>query len=173
MWCRCGCGPNKCASAWIVNTALTPLNPGDTAESTLKPKMSVSLKNAYALAEERHSIDYFKGILDEHQEAEKSVQEELAKKEAEKQEKLAAKAARAEKAAENKDKKEKAAKRKSTAKSKEAVSEEDDMDIDDKAATESKPSKKRKKDAESDGEGAKVRSHSFPHEKHDSDNRTA
>ncbi|KAL1304017.1 hypothetical protein AAFC00_000458 [Neodothiora populina] len=136
--------------AWIVNTALTPLNPGDTAEDKLKPKMSQSLKNAYALAEERHDIEYFKQILQEHQEAEKELQEELAAKEAEKAEKAAKKQERTE----NEKVKEKKEKRKSTAKSKDAVSDEDEMDVDGKAEA-AKPSKKRKKEAESEGEGAK------------------
>lgn len=143
-------------SAWIVNSALTPLNPGDTAEDKLKPKMSASLRNAYILADERHDLDYFRSILAEHQEAEKQLQEEIAAKEAEKQEKEAKKEERAAKASEKTKGSEKKAKRKSTAKSKDAVTDEDEMDVDDKESVEAKPSKKRKKDADSDAEGAKV-----------------
>ena len=147
------CHTNASSSAWIPNTALTPINPGDTAEDKLKPKMSNSLKAAYALAEERHPITFYKDILNEYTKAEKLRREEIAQKEAERLEKNAKKAERAEKAAENKDKKDKKEKRKSTSKSKDAVSEEDDAD---EKETETKPkNNKRKKDLESDGEGAK------------------
>ncbi|KAF1351256.1 hypothetical protein BDV97DRAFT_398204 [Delphinella strobiligena] len=141
--------------AWIVNSALTPLAPGDCAEEKYGKKITASLKKAYLLAEERHPIEYFKEILQEHQEAEKERQEELAKKEAEKEEKKAAKAEKAAKTTDKKDSTEKKTKRKSTAKSKDTVSDEDEMDVDEKEETAAKPSKKRKKEAESDAESAK------------------
>lgn len=144
-------------SAWIVNSALTPLAPGDCAEEKYGKKITASLKKAYLLAEERHPIEYFKEILQEHQEAEKERQEELAKKEAEKEEKKAAKAEKAAKTTDKKDATEKKTKRKSTAKSKDTVSDEDEMDVDEKEETAAKPSKKRKKEADSDAESAKVR----------------
>lgn len=117
------------------------------AEDKIKPKMSQSLRKAYELARERPDLDFFKGLLREHEEFERSQREEAELAAAEKEEKAAAAAIKKAEAAKAKDKKEK---RKSIAKSKDTVS-GDDMDVDEKPA-----SKKRKKAADSDGEEAKV-----------------
>lgn len=129
---------NTIYSAWLVNTALTPLTDEDVAEDKIKAKMSASLKLAYELARERHDLDFFKNILRVHEKEEKEYQEALAKENAEREEKAAAKKAEAAKPKEKKEK------RKSIAKAKESG---DDMEVDEKPS-----SKKRKKAADSDGD---------------------
>jgi hypothetical protein len=98
---------------------------------------------AYKVAAENHDLQYFKGLLADHQRA---VQQEI-----EEQEALAAA-----KAAEKAEKAEKKKKRKSVDVAEEAEDVEmDDADEDDKKKP--KSAKKRKKEADSDAETEKVR----------------
>jgi hypothetical protein len=134
----------------MVNTSLTKLEPGDCTPDKQTGKMSKALKEAYDIAEERHDLDHFKNMLEEFMQAQKQAAEEDAAKQADKEAKAAKKA---EKAAADKTK-EKKDRRKS--KSKETVSDADDMDLDIPEDAATKPTKKRKKDAESEGEGPKA-----------------
>ncbi|KAI4790971.1 hypothetical protein E4T45_13067, partial [Aureobasidium sp. EXF-8846] len=137
--------------SWMVNTSLTKLEPGECTPDKQTGKMSKALKEAYDIAEERHELDHFKNMLEEFMQQQKQAQEDEAAKQAEKEAKAAKKA---EKAAADKTK-EKKDRRKS--KSKETVSDADDMDLDVPEGAEAKPTKKRKKEAESEGEGPKAK----------------
>ncbi|GAB7347428.1 hypothetical protein MBLNU459_g4349t1 [Dothideomycetes sp. NU459] len=138
--------------SWMVNTALTKLEPGDCSEDKTTAKMTKSLKDAYHIAEERHDLPFFHKMLKEWAEEQKKAEEERIQKEAEELEKATKKAEKKNEKASQTPAKEKKEKRKSIGKSKETVSGDDEMDVD---GAESKPSKKRKKDAESEGEGPK------------------
>lgn len=128
-------------SAWIPNTDLSPLDPETCKDVSEKGKQK-HLVAAYKVAAESHDLQYFKGLLADHQRA---VQQEFEDREAAAAEKAALKAQK------DAEKEEKKKKRKS-------VAEGTDVDVgdgdDDKKA---KSAKKRKKDAESDAEGGKVR----------------
>lgn len=106
---------------------------------------------AYKVASEDHDINYFKGLLKDFEEEQARFDEELKAAQAAEEEKLAKKAEKEAKAIED------AAKsggdKKKARKSKGGDS--DDVEMGD--AEQAKPSKKRKKDAESDAEGGKVR----------------
>ncbi|KAF4552614.1 PWWP domain-containing protein [Elsinoe fawcettii] len=119
--------------AWMVNTALTRLEPSEIDLNSEK-KMQPALKDAHRIASEGHDLEHFQSLLKQHEdevkEIEKLEREEAERKQAEKEEKAARKA----------DKE----RRKSKA------GDDDAMDVD-----EEKPSKKRKKEAESEGEGPK------------------
>lgn len=120
-------------SAWMPNTSLTRLDPAE-CEDTEKKKLAVALKGAYKLATEGHDLDYFKDLLRQHDDEQRALEQE----QREGAERKAAEAAeKAEKKAEKERRKSKAG---------------DEMDVDSE-----KPSKKRKKDAGSDGEAPKVR----------------
>jgi len=127
---------------WLVNTSLTPLNPGD-CRGTTTSKMSKSLADAYAIADEEHDLGYFKGLLKAWQEEEEALRRQEAEAQAE------AERVASEKAAEKSHPKEKA-KKKAPRKSKGA---DDDMELDETEPP--KSSKKRKKEAESDAETPK------------------
>ena len=121
-------------SAWMPNTQLTKLDPSECADSGNK-KLAVKLKEAYGIAAEGHDLDHFKELLRQHDEELRAYEQE----QRELEEKKAAEAAeKAEKKAEKERRKSKAG---------------DEMDVD----GEGKPTKKRKKEAGSDGEGPKVR----------------
>lgn len=125
-------------SAWMVNTALTRLEPSECeGEDVEKKKLTAALRDAYRIASEGHDLDHFKGVLREHE-------KELQQYEDEQREKAEKKAAEA---AEKAEKKANKAQRKSKA--------GDDAD----ANEEGKQSKKRKKEADSDGDGPKVSAH--------------
>ena len=135
----------------MINTSLTPLEPEECKD---KPtgKMTKALQKAYALAAENHDLAYYKDVLKQWQEEEKNIQEEMRQQEAE-QERLVAE--RADKEAketaeaggdDGKDKKKKKPRKSKVA----------DEDVEMEDAEVPKSSKKRKKDAESDAEGAKV-----------------
>ena len=104
-------------------------------------KKNKNLWDAYEIAAEGHDLDYFKQLLINHEQA---IQDDEVAKETKREEK-------AEKA-------KKAAKRKST-----AGAEADDVEMEDAddtaapSAKKAKPTKKRKTDADSDDEEAKVR----------------
>ncbi|KAF2224943.1 hypothetical protein BDZ85DRAFT_294777 [Elsinoe ampelina] len=119
--------------AWMVNTALTKLDPSEINLNSEK-KMQPALKDAHRIASEGHDLDHFKSVLRQHEEEVKEIEklerEEFERKQAEKEEKEARKA------------------EKERRKSK--VADDDAMDVD-----EDKPTKKRKKEAESEGEGPK------------------
>lgn len=115
-------------SAWIANTDLTPTTPEECKEAIDKPKAK-ALAEAYKVAAEGHDLEYFKGLLKDHEEA---LQEDRAEK-AEKENKKAGKG-----------------KRKSDAVAQAA--DPDDMEVDDEEAGDEKPkSKKRKKSLDTDG----------------------
>ncbi|GIK07427.1 hypothetical protein Aspvir_003091 [Aspergillus viridinutans] len=124
--------------AWIPNTDLTPLDPASCKDVPEKGK-SKQLLAAYAVAAEGHDLQYFKDLLADHQRA---LQQELEEQEAQQAAKEAAKAER--EAKKNKRK---------------SMDIADDLeDIDMEGADEPKKpksSKKRKKDAETDGEAEK------------------
>ncbi|KAF2270614.1 hypothetical protein CC78DRAFT_596243 [Lojkania enalia] len=129
--------------AWQVNTDLQPLVVEDIKKdvsSGNQGKKSKALWDAYQIAAEDHDINWFKEMLNDHEKAVQADVEEKAAAEAKKQEK-----------------KEKAARRKSAAAAEE--SEDDEMegagDEDVSSTKKAKLSKKRKKDAESDGEQEK------------------
>lgn len=122
----------------MVNTALSPLDP-EECTTLPKGKMTKALADAYRLASEGHDINYYKGLLKQWQEDEKAIAEEQRELEAE-----------AERKAQEKAEKKAAAEKKKSRKSKGG----DDVDMEDADAP--KSTKKRKKDAESDAEGAKV-----------------
>ncbi|KAG8627608.1 hypothetical protein KVT40_005091 [Elsinoe batatas] len=119
--------------AWMVNTALTKLDPSEINLNSEK-KMQPALKDAHRIASEGHDLDHFKTVLRQHEEEVKEIEklerEEFERKQAEKEEKEARKA------------------EKERRKSK--VADDDAMDVDT-----DKPTKKRKKEAESEGEGPK------------------
>lgn len=133
-------------SSWIPNVDLTPLDT-DEIKSADKSKKSKQLLKAYEVAGEGHDLDYFKDLLREH---EKAVAEE--KEEQEKR------------AQEKREKKEKKVKRQS--KSKDTVEDgDDDVEMEDgpeedaedgATAKPKKATKKRKKEADSEGETPKV-----------------
>ncbi|RHZ61167.1 PWWP domain protein [Aspergillus thermomutatus] len=124
--------------AWIPNTDLTPLDPASCKDVPEKGK-SKQLLAAYAVAAEGHDLQYFKGLLADHQRA---LQQELEEQEAQQAAKEAAKAEREAK--------------KNKRKSMDIVDDLEDIDMED-ADEPKKPkiSKKRKKDAETDGEAEK------------------
>nr|POF19923.1 pwwp domain-containing protein 3 [Quercus suber] len=132
--------------SWIVNTALTPLDP---EECTVPPKtkMSKSLTAAYELAAERHDIQYFKDLLKQWEEDEKAIDEEMREiAEAQREKDEAAASKEAEKASEKKVEKKKKARKSKAA----------DEDIEMDGAETPVSSRKRKKEAESDAENGKV-----------------
>jgi hypothetical protein len=143
MSCRSSNALNYCSlpniptySAWIPNTDLTPLSVEDVTNFSEKGKAK-NLVAAYHVAAEEHDLQYFKDMLAEHMQAMIEDQE-----------------AREAKAAEKAAKADKKKKRKST----EAVDDED-VDMDDaenEGGGPKKGSKKRKKEADSDGETEKV-----------------
>lgn len=141
---------NARRSAWMVNTTLTKLQADDCVVNEKDKKMTKALQLAYTTAAEQHDLDYYKDMLKQFQEAMKDEAEEKRLKEVERAEAEAKKAEKAEKSAADKDGKDKKARRKSK-----AAAGDDAMDVDE-VDGEAKPSKKRKKDAESEGEGAKV-----------------
>ncbi|KAJ5922701.1 hypothetical protein N7516_010404 [Penicillium verrucosum] len=122
--------------AWVPNTNLTPLDPAECKGISEKNK-SKSLINAYKVASEGHSLQYFKKLLNEHQEA---IDQEEAEFEAQEAEKAAAKAAKEAK--------------KGKRKSKGAETDVEMEDADDSKKSKA-PSKKRKKDVETDAEAEK------------------
>ncbi|WPH02516.1 PWWP domain [Acrodontium crateriforme] len=123
--------------SWMANTALSPLDP-DECTTMPKGKMTKALGDAYRLASEGHDINYYKGLLKQWQEDEKAIAEEQRELEAE-----------AERKAQEKAEKKAAAEKKKSRKSKGG----DDVAMED--VNTPKSTKKRKKDAESDAEGAK------------------
>lgn len=148
------------ASGWHVNTDIAPLDMDEVkavVEKDEQGKRSKALWEAYKIAAEGHDLKHFKEVLAEHEQYAREIAEEKAARDAEKAEKAAKKAERAEKAA---TKGEKAAKRKSKGAADGEEEEEEDVDMedaeDDEAPKKAKGSKKRKKDADSDGETAKV-----------------
>jgi len=132
----------------MVNTSLTPLDPAECKEKP-KGKMTKALTSAYELAAEGHDLQYFKDLLVKWQEEEQAIQKEMAEVEARRLEEKAAREAEVEDEAENqvKEKKKKKAQRKSKGG-------DGDVEMADTAAP--KSTKKRKKEVESDAEGAKV-----------------
>ncbi|KAF2662820.1 hypothetical protein K491DRAFT_3413 [Lophiostoma macrostomum CBS 122681] len=124
--------------AWQVNTELQPFDL-ETVKQEVQAgntkKLKKSLWYAYQIAAEGNDLDYFKGVLNQHEKELQDWAEEKAAAEAKKQEK-----------------KEKATKRKSTAAEDSEDVEMEDVGEDGEGATKKKASKKRKKDAESDGE---------------------
>lgn len=127
-------------SAWMINTALTRLEPSEIDTSGEK-KLQPALRDAHMIAAEGHDLDHFKDVLRQHENEVKELERE-AREEAER--KAAVAAEKAEKRIEKERRKSKAA-------------DDDAMDVD-----EDKPAKKRKKDAESEGEGPKVASPTCP-----------
>ncbi|KAF2154758.1 hypothetical protein K461DRAFT_101728 [Myriangium duriaei CBS 260.36] len=120
--------------AWMVNTALTKLDPSE-CENTEKKKLSVALKDAYRIAAENHDLAHFKDLLRQHEQELQEIEQE----EREKAERKATEAAeKAEKKADKERRKSKVA---------------DEMDVDE----DGKPSKKRKKEADSEGEAPKAK----------------
>lgn len=113
---------------------MTRLEPSECADASNK-KLAVKLKEAYGIAAEGHDLDHFKELLRQHDE-EMRVWEQEQREIAE--QKAAEAAEKAEKKAEKERRKSKAG---------------DDTEVD----GEGKPTKKRKKEAGSDGEGPKVR----------------
>ena len=135
----------------MINTALTPLDPED-CKGKPTAKMTKALQDAYRLAAEGHDIDYYKGVLSQFQEEEKSFLKELREQEAEQERVAAEKAvAKATKDGEVGEEEEKDKKKKKPRKSKGG---DEDVEMEDVEAT--KSSKKRKKEASSDGDDAKV-----------------
>lgn len=136
----------------MINTALTPLDPKECLEKP-KAKMTKALQEAYKLGSENHPIEYYKKVLNMWQEEEQKIAKELAEQEAEQarlaEEMKAQEAEDAEKmAAEEAAKPKKKAPRKSKGGS-------EDVEMEDAEAA-PKSSKKRKKAADSDGEGTQV-----------------
>ena len=142
--CSLSVSVDRGISAWQVNTDLVPLDleavKAEVAEGH-QGKKSKSLWSAYQIAAAEHDLAWFKDMLQEHEQA---VQKDV-------EEKAEADAKKAEKA-------EKKAKRKSNA----AEAETGDVDMEDaednESASDKKPkgSKKRKKDADSEGEPEKA-----------------
>jgi hypothetical protein len=127
--------------AWQVNTELQPFDletVKQEVEAGNTKKLKKPLWEAYEIAAEGHDLDYFKDILSKHEKAMQEDAEEKAAAEAKKQAK-----------------KEKATKRKSTAADESDDVEMEDVGEDGEGAAKKKPSKKRKKDADSDGETEK------------------
>lgn len=134
----------------MVNTAITPLDPSECAGKENDKKMSKDLKSAYEIAQQGHDLDHFREVLQQAQEELKEWMEQQAKLEAEQAEKAALKAKEKEdKEAAKESNKDKKKSRKSKG------GEDDEMDVD-APEGEAKPSKKRKKDADSEGEAPKV-----------------
>jgi septal ring factor EnvC (AmiA/AmiB activator) len=138
----------------MVNTALTPLDPEECKEKP-KAKMTRALQQAYVLASEKHDLQYYKDMLVQWQKEEQEIAKETAELQRQADEKAAKEAAAKEaaeaaKAAEAEEGKEK--KKKKPRKSKGG---DEDVEMEDADAP--KSTKKRKKDAESDAEGVKVR----------------
>jgi hypothetical protein len=135
-------------SAWQINTELQPFDIEEVkkeVEAGNTTKKTKALWEAYEIAAEEPDLEWFKDMLNKHDQA---LQEEMEKVAIDDQEKAV-----------KKDKKaEKSGKRKSTA----AVDDSDDIDMDETpedgaaSAKKAKPSKKRKKEVESDGEQEKV-----------------
>ena len=135
----------------MINTSLEPLDL-EQVQDLPKTKMTKALQNAWKIAAEKHDLEYFKGILKTWQEEEAQIEKEM-REEDERQRKLAE-----EKALRDKEDAEKAAAEEATGKKKKSrKSKGGDEDVDMEDADAPKSAKKRKKDAESDAEGAKVR----------------
>jgi hypothetical protein len=135
-------------SAWQINTELQPFDIEEVkkeVEAGNTTKKTKALWEAYEIAAEEPDLDWFKDMLNKHDQA---LQEEMEKVAIDEQEK----------AVKKEKKTEKSGKRKSIA----AVDDSDDIDIDETpedgaaSAKKAKPSKKRKKEVESDGEQEKV-----------------
>ncbi|KAL8796721.1 MAG: hypothetical protein Q9195_001111 [Heterodermia aff. obscurata] len=112
--------------AWVPNTELTPLEPDQCKDADSKGKKQ-DLVAAYAIAAEAHSLDYYKGLLNDHQaalEADKEAKAERDAKKAKKSRKSVDTSALAEDA--------------------------DEMDVDEEVAAEKPKTKKRKKEVDSD-----------------------
>lgn len=123
-------------SAWLINTALAPLDPEECKTPT--GKLGKQLAEAYKIAAEKPDLDYFKGLLQQFQEESVALEAAQRQREAEAEEKAAAKAKR--------DAEKKARKSKGG----------DDEDVEMENGEGTKPSKKRKTDADSDADGQKV-----------------
>lgn len=134
-------------SQWMVNTSLTPLEPEECLERP-KTKMTKALVEAYKIASEGHDIDFYKGLLRQHQQDMERYQQEKAELEERIAAEAAAKADAAETEAESalKEKKKKAPRKSKAA--------DDDVEMEDADAP--KSTKKRKKTEESDADTPKV-----------------
>jgi len=132
----------------MINTSLTRLEPSDCADKQGDKKLSKDLKRAYEIATEDHDLDFYKEMLQAHEDEMKEFAAEQARKVEAAEEKATKKAEKAEKAAEKADKDSKKKSRKSKG------GDDDEMEVDD--TEEKKPaSKKRKKEADSEGEEPK------------------
>ena len=119
-------------SAWMPNTDLTPLDPAECKSLETKGKAK-NLLAAYQEAAEHRSLDYYKGLLNEHQAAlEADLDTETAQ-----------------------EKKKPKSKRKSVDTS--ALNDDaDQMDVDEEAVASKPKSRKRKKETEVDEAEQKV-----------------
>jgi len=64
--------------AWVVNTALTELDSEIAEKRAQGPKVRKDLKLAFELATAQHDIDYYKGVLEEHEKERIAAQEAAA-----------------------------------------------------------------------------------------------
>lgn len=136
-------------STWMVNTALTPLDP-EECKTLPKSKMTKALTKAWNLAAENHDLDYFKNILKVWVEEQAAIEKEMREAQEEEERLAAERAAQAEKDAAEAEAEAATKKKKKSRKSKGG---DDDVEMED--ADGPKSSKKRKKDMESDGEKVK------------------